>query len=397
MNKKIVVMNFSAALIQEDCIKGKNTGAHYYDTQKKVLFSHLKSEFPEENLTVIGFNTDLKFRIRNIDATEIIQYPGFYNSILSSFLFNIVSFLHLLLLRPSLIYAYTDGLLYPYMGTSFYSKLFSVPFFVDLRNPPYSLYINESTSVYKRIGIKITDYICMRFSNVLIHVSENAKEMIKKKRMFYEKSIVVPSCAPEILFEKKKVCHINKDVTFATWGVINKPRKLELIIKAFIRAQELNPKSTSKFFVIGEGDDLDNLKEIVKTSKISNIIFKGYMDQNKLFDFLSNVSVAVIPIPPENTFYLVSSPLKLAEAVTLEMPIIASAIKPNNIVDACNLGILSNHDIESYAQAFIQFENFSESKMNKYQTNCKNIKYIFKPSFIFKDVTTLIQYYLYNH
>lgn len=396
MDNKIVIINFSAAFTQEDCIEGKNTGAYYYSTQKNLLLSYLESRFNKTPLFVIGFNKSLKLHTMTIRKTKIIKLPSVGNLIVSSFLFNLLVFVYLFYLKPSFIYAYTDGLLYPYISSSIYSKLLKVPYFVDLRNPPYSVYIPKSAPLYKRYCVEFIDCICLNCSSVIIHVSKYAKELMQPKSNLYQKSIVVSSCSSSISYDNKNF-HENKGINFATWSVINKPRKLDVVIRAFQCAQQLNSDFDAKFFIIGDGDDLENLKKLANDLQIKNIVFKGYMKQYELFDFLNkHVSVSVIPIPPENTYYLVSSPLKLAESISLGIPIIASNIQPNNIVKEYNLGILCEHDVKSYAKAFLEFWNSSESKLNIFRENCKKIQYMFKPEYIFNEVGDLIESQLKN-
>ena len=294
-------------------------------------------------------------------------------------------------MKPFVIYAYTNGLLYPYLGSSLYSKLFKVALITDLRNPPYSSYIPQASPLYKRIGIKFVDYICLSSSSIIMHVSTSAKELIKKQQHFYNKSIVVPSCSSG-KFSKHNSKHESKGMNFAIWSVINKPRKLDVVIKAFKHSQELNFDFDAKFFIIGDGDDLENLKELVKNLHIKNIIFKGYMRQNELFDFLNTyVSVSVIPIPPDNVYYSVSSPLKLSESISLHIPIIASNIQPNKTVKEHNIGILCEHSVEGYAKAFLEFWSYSELDLSVFRENCRPIEYMFKPEYIFKEIGNYIE------
>lgn len=107
------------------------------------------------------------------------------------------------------------------------------------------------------------------------------------------------------------------------------------------------------------------------------------MKQKGLYKFLRETSVAVVPVPPKK-FYQYSSPLKLAEAIAMELPIIASDIEPNQIVKEQNLGIICNHDEDSYARAFLEF--FDSSNLDRFQENCKKVKHLFTPETVFKEL-----------
>lgn len=393
MKNKIVIINYSAALVQEDSIMGNNRGAYYYSTQKNSFISYLIDRFQESSIVLVGFSTNLKFRVRYSGKVKLIQLPCVNNFMFSSLMFNLFSFIYLIIINPSLVYVYSDGILHPYFTTSLYSKLSGRPFFLDVRNPPYSLYISNTTHLYKRLFVKITDYVCMQCSDVIVHISEAAKELIKSKGSFYNKSISVPSCASDLLsgdmdFFKNKE---NNNLAFVTWGVIDKSRKLDIVIRAFKKASELNPNFNAKLFLIGDGEDLKALKELANSLKVSNVIFKGYMKQKDLFIFLQKMDVALIPIPSDKIYYQVSSPLKLAEAISLELPVVASDIIPNNIVKKYDLGILCGHDVESYTQAFLYFWNISDGEFERLKINCRNSKYMFSPKYIFNELGNLIE------
>jgi len=396
MKNKIAIVSFTAALIQEDCTQGGNEGVYYYDAQQGALISYLVSKFPKAIIDLIGFSTNFEFRVRDYEKYRVIQLPNFNcnNLIILSILFNLSSFFYLFKCRPSVVYAYTTGLFYPYLGALFYAKLLRVPFFVNLRNLPYSLYFDKSIPLYKRVGVKVTDKICMKYSDVVI-VHKEIKELFKSNLKLYQKSLVLQSCSQNIFLKPKRNKNIeSKELTFATWSVISKTRRLDIAIRGFAKAKELNEGVDAKFFIIGDGDDLENLKKLVKKLKTSDIIFKGYMQQGELCKFLQGVSVAVIPIAPDKVYHQLSSPIKLAEAIALELPMIASDIEPNQIVKERNLGIICEHDADSYAQAFLKFWSFSDSDLNKFGRNCKKVKHLFTPENVFKDVGGAIAQYI---
>lgn len=397
MKKKIAIINFSASLIQDDYTQLKNKDMehkdiYYYSVQKESLVSYLSSKFPEMHIELIGLNTKLTHRIQHHNKCRLVQLPNLNNPKMQIILFNLISFFYLFLkYKPSIIYAYTDGKLYPYLGALFYAKLLKVPFFIDFRNPPHSLRFDESTPLYKKIVIRMVDNVCMRNSNKIIHISKKSKQLLESNPSLYEKSIAVPSCSQNIFATRKRENMKNKRLTFAYWGVINKMRRLDIIIKGFAKAKTLNNKFDAQLFLIGAGDDLTHLKKLVHGLKASDIIFKDYMNKKELYKFLQRVSVAVIPIPPEK-FYQYSSPLKLAEAIAIELPIIASNIEPHQIVKEHNLGIICNHDEDSYARAFLDF--FGSSDLDRFQENCNKVKHLFMPETVFKDIGEEIERFI---
>jgi glycosyltransferase involved in cell wall biosynthesis len=387
MQNKISIINFSAALVQEDAIEGGNKGTKYYSTQKGALIQHLTLKFPEVSIDVIGLNTDLSLKIQDYNKFRITRLPHIHPITISAILFNFSSFLYLLIVsRPKLIYVYTDETPIHSVGALIYAKLARKPFFINLRNPPSSLCSFEDLSVFKQILAKILDKLIFKNSDKIIHISDKSKESLKQHPKLYRKSVVMQSCPNNIFQKYSQIKDIkNNQLSFAYWGIMDRTRDLDIVIKGFAKAKELNDGFEAKFYLFGGGRDLDGLKEVVKKLKIPDIIFKGYMGQKELCKFIQDISVAVIPIPPSDYFQY-SSPLKLAEAVTMELPMIASSIEPNKIVKEQNLGILCEHDVDSYAQAFLKFWNFSNSEINEFGENCKKVKCLFTPENVFKEV-----------
>lgn len=395
MRNKIAIINFSAALIQEDCIQGKNKGSYYHSTQKGSLVSYLTSRFPKASIDFVGFSTNLKFRVRNYERHQVVQLPGLNNLGISLVLFNILSFLYLFKCKPSVIYAYTDGFSPPYLGVLCYAKLLKIPFFIDFRNLPRSLSIDASVPLYKKIIAKVADKICLGYSCKIVHISKRSRELLKQNPYFYHKSIVVPSCASNVFFEDRKIGDgRNKKLRFATWGVIGKTRNLGTVIRGFVKAKKLNNEFNADFLIIGDGEDLGMLKKLAHELGSPGITFKGYLNQRELHNVLQDGSVAVVPIPPEKIYHQYSSPLKLAEAIAMELPIIASNIEANQIVKEQDIGVLCDHNEDSYAQAFLEFWNFSDSKLNEYSENCRKIKHLFMPENVFRELGDIIAQFI---
>lgn len=393
MKNKIIIINFSAAFVHEDAYERENNGISYYSTQKEALIYYLMSKFPEASIDVIGLNTKTAFKTQYYGGYKLVRFPWGASSLFSVILFNFNSFVYLLAShKPLIIFIYTGRGSYAYIGALIYAKLFRIPFFMCYRNPPESLCSFKHLPLPRRIITKILDRICWEYSAKIIHISKKSKKLLKPYPGLSQKSIVMQSCPNNIFLEsnQRKKEGDNK-LTFAYWGIMDKSRDLDVVITGFAKAKELDDKFDAEFYLFGGGEDLDRLKELVKKLKTPGIIFEGYVGQAELCKLLENIPVAVIPIPPKEIFQF-SSPLKLAEAVTLELPMIASNIEPNQVVKKYNLGILCEHDADSYAQAFLKFWSFSDSEINEFRENCKKVKYLYIPENVFKEVKEAIEH-----
>lgn len=380
-------------MVQEDAVEGENIGMRYYSTQKGALIDYLASQFPNISIDMILLNTNFLYKVEYHTKCKYIKLPNRNISIFSSVFFNLTSFLYVFLTsKPSIIYIYSSNESLPYIGILICAKLFRLPIFMSIRNPPASLCSFEPLSLHKRIITKILDKIILKHSDKIIHISEKSKALLKPYPRLYQKSIVMGSCPTNIFLQFKQSKNIgNNRLTFAYWGIIDIARNLDIVIKGFAKAKEFNDKFDAKFYLFGGGSDLDRLRELVRKLKTPGIIFEGYVRQEELCKFLEDILVAVIPIPPKE-IYQYSSPLKLAEAVTMELPMIASNIEPNKIVKEHDLGILCEHDVDSYAQAFLKFWDCSNSELNEFRENCKKAKYLFTPENVLKEVGEAIEH-----
>ena len=76
--------------------------------------------------------------------------------------------------------------------------------------------------------------------------------------------------------------------------------------------------------------------------------------------------------------------------MSAELPIIASDIEPNEIVKKYNLGIMCDHNEDSYSRAFLKITNL----LDVYSNNCRKVKEMFSPNSVFKDLGEAISGYL---
>jgi len=388
--KAIVILDFSASLTQEDCIDRGNRGIYYYDSSKGSLASYLARKFPKLTITLMGVNTNFKYKTKRYEDYRVEYLPCFDKPVSMKVVFNIVSFLYLVIERPLIVYVYSSGWFPPHIGGLIYSKLTKTPLFVDLRDPIQSL-IPFSPEKSGRRKLKLLDKLYLAHSNKIIHANERSNRLLKWFPRVYRKGIIVPNCARDYFYAKTKQAKESKQQIFAYWGVIHEARKLDTVIRGFAKAKKSNKKFKAKLYIIGDGSDLHRLKKFVEEHKLPDIYFTGYMTLENLSKFLSqNCSVALIPIP-QTEFYQFSSPIKLAEAIALELPILASRIEPHRIVEDNELGLLCDHTEDDYACAFLKFHNLN---LNKFRENCRKEKWKFAPERVFKELGESIASYI---
>jgi glycosyltransferase involved in cell wall biosynthesis len=110
--------------------------------------------------------------------------------------------------------------------------------------------------------------------------------------------------------------------------------------------------------IFGDGDDAESVASAARESG-DMVHVHGYLPQERLAEALADICFAVVPIPPHN-FFQYSDPLKLAEALALGMPVLASDIEPTRDVIAHNRGVVCAHDEEEYSAAFTALAELSD-------------------------------------
>lgn len=393
---KFIIMDFSTSVNQKNAIDSKNKGAAYFSTQKEALLDFLTQSFPNYPLEVIAVNTRARLKIETYKGRKLILLPCVFSILFSSILYNILSTIHIFSQanKHPLIFIYSSAEAHPYILALLFSKLLRNPIFMCIRNPPMSLVSFDKFSGLRYLLIKLIDAIYLELSNKIIHISQKSKELLRFNPKLYDKSIVMGSCPTELFLNPSFIWKRSseKDLRFVYWGVTNKNRDLGIVLKGFAKAKQIDPNFDLEFHLFGDGDDLERLKSLVIDNHICDVKFKGYTDQCEIYDFLEINSIAVIPIPPKEIFQY-SSPLKLAEAITLGIPMIATDIEPHQIVRDANIGILCEHNIDSYAAAFLKIWSFSaESHMlEEFRENCNSAKSLFAPENVFQEVIFAIR------
>jgi glycosyltransferase involved in cell wall biosynthesis len=392
-NGRILLLEFSTSTDQKEAHENKNSGIGYYDTQKKNLLDYLAFRFPNHPIVILNVNLLPSLNIGSFGKNKLIRSPYIFSPNISAVIFNITSSIYILknIRNINLVFVYSASECHPYIFPIFCAKVFRIPLFMSIRNPPMSICSFDRLSSWRKCLYSILDGIYLKHSSKIIHTSKMSKELLKCYPEYYDKSIILAASSSEIFCKEiTRKESLSKNLNFAYWGVVTPERDLGVVLKGFKKAQEADPHFDSKLYICGDGPDLENLMQLANISKIKNVIFKGYLIQEDLCAILQERPVAVIPIPPREIFKY-STPIKLAEAITMELPILASNIEPNGVVRYKTLGILCDHNIEDYSKAFLQFQSFSEDELNQFSENCRKIKFLYSYQYLAKDVGDAIE------
>jgi len=136
--------------------------------------------------------------------------------------------------------------------------------------------------------------------------------------------------APESVVKKFKIPTINPIITFV--GRVDAEKHISVLVRAFIRVLA---KQNAHLLIVGDGTDLNNLKNLAKVSGISDkVTFTGRVSDQEIID-----------LQKVGTVFCMTSPVELQSIVMLEA--MASG-KPVVAVDAGPLKELCQNERNGY-------------------------------------------------
>ena len=182
-------------------------------------------------------------------------------------------------------------------------------------------------SIQRKIEKYYNSKTLQKASRVLVS-NENTKKIVNKfYNVPHEKMSIVPNGVKlDTFYSKNKE---SKIIVFS--GAMYFHRGLDILLES---APEIsNQVKDVKFLLLGSGPEMKKLKDVVKREKISSIIeFKGWVDRNKIPEFLSNASIGIGPLRSTEVTKN-ALPIKVLEYMASSLPIIAMEnTLPDNIL-----------------------------------------------------------------
>ncbi len=177
-------------------------------------------------------------------------------------------------------------------------------------------------SLDKRYFALTADALCR--AHVIVCVSGDTRKWLLKifSKKYLKKTRVIPggvdlkgwARAEKIKIIDKKYHLLGKKVVIFS-GKLTKPKGVEYLIKAA-------PKIKAEIFILGGGDEKNQLIEFAKGLKLKNVHFLGYFGKeyvNELKEFYARADVVVVPSIWDEPLGLV-----VLEAMASSTPVVAS-------------------------------------------------------------------------
>jgi len=298
-------------------------GKHVYD---------LATNLPQKDFDVVvafGKNGELKNKLESQHIRTIIIHPIQRDVSISR---EIKTFWQLLKIihkeKPDILHAHSSkagGL-----GT-FTGRILQVPKIIFTT---HGWAFNENRNFFAHVLIYFLHWFTILLSHTTIAVSNHTKKQIVEKMPFIKNKIVVVhnGIAP-ISFENRNIARnkifsncIPKNINpqtlwIGTISELHKNKGLDYIIRAIGQLTQVDIKTFPSFVfvIIGDGEEKENLKKLIKKEKLQNIVF--------LIGYKTNASLLLKAF---NIFTLTSRtealPYVLLEAGLAELPVIASDV-----------------------------------------------------------------------
>ena len=164
--------------------------------------------------------------------------------------------------------------------------------------------------------------IFFKFIKGFFYIGEENKKFYIKYGVDQDRLFFAPYSVDNDKFNIKYDLPYEKDssqlIILFVGKLIEKKNPLDLI-KAFHLLQRNNNNLTAELWFVGNGDQLELLKNYVSNNNVNNVIFWGFKNQNELSDFYNKADVFVLPSGFGETWGLV-----INEAMCHGLPIIAS-------------------------------------------------------------------------
>ncbi|WHY12585.1 glycosyltransferase family 4 protein [Peribacillus frigoritolerans] len=237
------------------------------------------------------------------------------------------------------------------------SKIKKIPHVFDIRDiwPEVAVEIGElkeGSKVYKIM--KRIEKIIYKNSDILTVVTKGKKTNLIKNGVEANKIKLVSNGFDEEFLE----IPINKDIAerynligkfnFLYAGIIGIAQGIDIIIES---AEKLKFNNEIQFVLVGNGVELERMKNLVREKKLSNVIFTGEQPHNNIRSFLHYSNVALVPLKSEALKD--SVPTKLYEALGAGRPVILSASGDSvEVVKESRGGlVVKPGDIDSFVKA----------------------------------------------
>lgn len=330
------------------------------------LYPELVSRY---NITVFRRNSFLTKTNQSSEYTGIhfIDLPSTRIKGFESLFHSFLSTIYCICKRPDLVHIHNigPGMFIPLL------KLAGLKTVLTYHSPNYE---HAKWGFWGKKILKLSEWISLKWSNAIIFV--NQKQLTKFNDTIKNKSTYIPN-GVHIRSKAEKTNYIEKlGITPQKYilavGRITQEKGFDYMINAFLSSNIGN----IKLVIAGGIDHSSNYaKKIKQLSNNHNIILAGYVDGEELHQLYSHASLFILPS------YNEGFPLVLLEAMSYNLPVLASSIPANKQLnlpeekyfEPGNTLLLSNKIKEAIIHPTKQIYNLNEYSWERIASLTNNV------------------------
>jgi len=284
----------------------------FFEISKRLAINHEIHVF-----TMQIKNTKKDEYIHNIKIHRFHKINSLYvkgrRKIKPAIIFSIILFFKLIFKKFDLIECNSFPY-FPCITTKFISIIKRCPIIITFHEAWGSYWY----SYLKYFGIfgRIIELLVARLSNNLIAVSEFTKSLlIRNLKLNPKKIIVIPNGIDLNLIKSIETKKDPNKIIYV--GRLNPEKKVDLLIRAFKYALQEYPQI--KLFILGEGPELINLKNLVKRLKLnSHVEFLNFLESYEdVLKFIKTCKIIINPSKREG------QSIVCLESMALKTPVIS--------------------------------------------------------------------------
>lgn len=213
-------------------------------------------------------------------------------------------------------------------------------------------------SIQRRIEKMLSSKTLKKSAKILV-ANKETKEIINQ---FYDVPTEKISIMPNGIDTELFYTNTNKKTKIIIFsGVMYNHRGIDILLKSVPLILEKIPDV--KLILLGEGPQLEELKEIVRKLKIQkNVEFKGWVKREEIPNYLANASIAIGPLRSTKVTKN-ALPIKVLEYMAASLPIISQKdTLPDTILLEDKNGYFVN-DFKDLASKIIQILENNENRI----------------------------------
>ena len=226
--------------------------------------------------------------------------------------------------------------------------------------------------VVKKLAMSILGYIdkyYQRSAACIRTISDEMAEYLSSTRKLpREKYLVVNNWQNDEDFEGLKDAQESEKLRFVYTGSINLHANVDLIIKAFVKADIPN----SELLIYGGGNQKDNCVKMVEDMGLKNVSF-GFVKRTDIPQVQANASALVLALPSGNGNLCL--PSKMTSYMLSGKPVIASVDQDSattRYIKEAQCGISVEPDnIDALVDGFKKFSSMPHEQLKTLGTNSR--------------------------